>query len=316
MSSLAGAVRDYLRIRRGLGFKLKETESALVDFVAFLRQQRAPYITTTLALRWAVQPSLADRAHWARRLSMVRLFAQFRSASDPRTEIPPVGLLPSSYSRKPPYIYEDGELRDLMAAARRLPSSLGLRPHAYATFLGLLIVTGMRLGEALALDRDDVDLTDAVIRVRHAKYGKSRLLPVHPSTRRALADYARRRDRLLRSTKTPLIPAFFVSDRGTRITQWAARETFVRLSREIGLRGPEGRFGHGPRLHDLRHRFAAITLLRWYRAGLDVERHMLRLTMYLGHTHITDTYWYISAVPELLQLAARRLEQPAGYEQS
>lgn len=309
MSALAKALRDYLRIRRGLGFKLVDTGTALFDFVSFLDRQRASFITTELALRWAVQPSRAARAHWARRLSMVRLFAQFRSASDPRTEIPPIGLLPDGYRRKPPYLYKDREISALMAAARRLPSSLGLRPHAYATLLGLLTVTGMRLGEALALDRDDVDLTQCVIKVRHAKYGKSRLLPVHKSTGAALIEYARRRDRLLRHITTP---AFFVSDTGTRITQWAARETFVRLSREIGLRGPDGRFGHGPRLHDLRHRFAAATLLRWYRAALDVERHMLRLTTYLGHTHVTDTYWYISAVPELMRLAAERLEQPTN----
>ncbi len=313
MNALGCAVRDYLRIRRSLGFKLVDTGVALQDFVSFLDRHGASRITTELALRWAVQPSRASRAHWARRLSIVRLFAHFRSASDPRTEIPPVGLLPDGYCRKPPYIYRDREIRALMSAARRLPSSLGLRPHAYATLLGLLTVTGMRLGEALALDRDEVDLTEGVIRVRHAKFGKSRLLPVHRSTSSALAEYARRRDRLLRH---PTTPAFFVSDAGTRITQWAARETFVRLSREVGLRGPDGRFGHGPRLHDLRHRFAAATLLHWYRAGLDVERHMLRLTTYLGHTHVTDTYWYISAVPELMQLAAQRLEQPKEKESS
>jgi len=183
----------------------------------------------------------------------------------------------------------------------------------YATLLGFLTVTGMRLGEALALDRDDVDLSEGVIRVRTAKYGKSRLVPIHKSTREALGNYARRRDQRLRTVRTP---AFFLSDAGTRITQWAARETFVRLSREIGLRGPEGRFGHGPRLHDMRHRFAAVTLLRWYRAGLDVERHMSRLSTYLGHTHVTDTYWYISAVPTLLQLASQRLERPMKDESS
>jgi integrase len=242
---------------------------------------------------------------------MVRLFARYRSASDPRTEVPPVGLLAGGYRRKPPYIYSYREIEELMAAARRLPSTVGLRPHSYVTLLGLLTVTGMRLGEALALDRADVDLSAGVIRVRTAKYGKSRLLPIHRSTCKALADYSRRRDRLLRTVGTP---AFLVSDAGTRILQWAARETFVRLSREIGLRGPEGRFGHGPRLHDIRHRFAAMTLLRWYRAGLDVDRHMLRLTTYLGHTHVTDTYWYISAVPELLQLASERLARPIERE--
>ena len=311
MNALGKSLRDYLRIRRGLGFKLQDTGTALADFVTFLDRQGATHITTELALRWAVQPTRAAPAHWTRRLSMARLFAQFRSASDPRTEVPPVGLLPDSYRRKSPYIYKDREIIALMAAARRLPSKVGLRPHAHLTLLGLLTVSGMRISEALALDRDDVDLVEGVIKVRNAKYGKSRLLPIHKSTRKALANYARQRDRLLRSAAAP---AFFVSDAGTRITHWAARETFVRLSREIGLRGLEGRFGHGPRLHDMRHRFAAMSLLRWYRAGLDVERHMLRLTTYLGHTHITDTYWYISAVPELLQLASQRLERPIEDE--
>jgi integrase len=244
---------------------------------------------------------------------MVRLFAHYRSASDARTEIPPLGLLPNGYRRKPPYIYSDNEVTELMMAAGRLPSKSGLRPHTYRTLLGLLTVSGMRLGEALALNRDDVDLSEGVITIRVAKCGKWRLLPVHESTRQALADYARQRNRIHRAIHTE---AFFVSDAGTRIKHWAARETFVGLSRKIGLRRPEGRFGHGPRLHDLRHRFAATTLLRWYRAGLDVERHMLRLTTYLGHTHVTDTYWYLSAVPELLQLAAKLLEQPLEDESS
>jgi site-specific recombinase XerD len=208
VNALDRAQRDYLRIRRSLGFKLVDTGIALVDFVSFLRRQGASYITTELALRWAVQPSRAARAHWARRLSIVRLFAQFRSASDPRTQIPPVGLLPDGYRRKQPYIYRDREIRALMTAAQRLPTSLGLRPHAYAALFGLLTVTGMRLSEALALDRDDVDLVTGVIKVRHAKYGKSRLLPVHRSTTAALTKYARRRDRLLRHLTTP---AFFVS---------------------------------------------------------------------------------------------------------
>lgn len=311
MSSLSKALRDYLRLRRGLGFTLQQDGNALADFVKFLDRQGATYITTELALRWATQPIHAQPGHRAHRLSMVRLFAQYRSASDTRTEIPPARLLPSGYRRKTPYLYSDKEINELMSRARRLPSDIGLRPHTYATLLGLLTVTGMRLGEALALDRDDVDLSEGVIKVRNAKHGKSRLVPVHESTRQALGNYMHRRDQLLRSVGTP---ACLVSDAGNRITKWAARETFVRLSREIGLRGPQGRWGHGPRLHDLRHRFAATTLLRWYRAGLDAERHMSRLSTYLGHTHVTDTYWYISAVPELLRLASQRLERPMENE--
>jgi integrase/recombinase XerD len=311
MSSLSKSLRDYLRVRRGLGFKLQEDGNALADFVRFLDRYGATYITTEIAVRWAMQPIHAQPVYRARRLRMVRLFAQYRSASDPRTEIPPAGLLPNGYRRKTPYIYSDKEINELMAQANQLPSKVGLRPRTYATLLGLLTVTGMRIGEALALDHDDVDLSESVIKVRNAKHGKSRLIPIHESTRKALADYAYRRDHILRTVGTR---AFFVSDAGTRITKWATRETFVRLSREIGLRGAEGRFGHGPRLHDIRHRFAAVTLLRWYRAGLDVERHMSRLSTYLGHTYVTDTYWYISAVPELLQLASQRLEQPMEDE--
>jgi len=307
MSPLRTAVDEYLALRRGLGFSLRGPGALLRQFAAFFEREGASSITRELALRWATQPATTHPAHWATRLSTVRRFAQFWSAADPRTEVPPLGLLPHRYGRKPPYIYTEGEIRRLIAVARQLPSATGLRPATYATLLGLLAVTGLRISEALALNRADVDGAEAVLTIRRTKFGKSRLVPLHPSTQRALERYARRRDRVY---PTPTTESVFVSERGARLTQWTVRYTFNRLSRRIGLRGPADR--RGPRLHDFRHRVAVTTLLRWYRAGVDVERHLPALSTYLGHGHVADTYWYLSAVPELLRLAAARLEARGG----
>jgi integrase/recombinase XerD len=307
MKNLRKALEEYLAVRRALGFKLTDAGYVLSDFLSFLERQGASHITTELALRWARQPVTVVPAYWAQRLGLVRRFAQYQAATDPRTEIPPQGLLPDRYIRKPPYLYSHREIVRLIEAAKRLPSATGLRPWTYSVLLGLLAVTGMRISEPIALDREDVDLTRGVLTVRQTKFGKSRLLPIHPSTQRALLSYARRRDRIHPRPKTP---SFFVSDGGTRLTHWTVRWTFVRLSHQIGLRGPSDRFG--PRLHDLRHRFAVQTLLGWYRAGADVERHLPELATYLGHGHVTDTYWYLSAAPELLRLAAMRLGPTQG----
>jgi integrase len=224
------------------------------------------------------------------------------SALDAKTEIPPDGLLPHRFRRKRPYIYTDEEIAHLIGAAQNLSSPLGLRAATYSTLLGLLAVTGMRVSEPVALDRDDIDLVRGILIIRRTKFGKSRMLPLHATTVEALRHYHKLRDRVFRNTKS-----FFVSERGIRLTVWSVRKTFILLSRQTGLRGPDDR--HGPRLHDLRHRFAIETLLSWYRAGIDVERRMPELSAYLGHVHVNDTYWYISAVPELLQLATLRLEQ-------
>jgi len=307
MSPLRTAVDEYLALRRGLGFSLRLPGAMLRHFAAFLEREGAPYITRELALRWAQQPAHAQPSTWASRLSTVRRFAQFWSASDPRTEVPPLGLLPHRDRRTPPYIYTADEIRRLIAVARQLPSATGLRPATYATLLGLLAVTGLRISEALALNRGDVNWADGVLTIRRTKFGKSRLVPVHPSTRRALGRYSRRRDRVY---PKPTTESVLVSERGTRLTEWTVRWTFNRLSRRIGLRGPADR--RGPRLHDFRHRLAVTTLLRWYRAGLDVERHLPALSTYLGHRHVADTDWYVSAVPELLRLAAARLEARGG----
>lgn len=308
MSTLRTAVENYLTLRRRLGTQLLRPGAALHQFVDFLEQQGATRITRELALRWAVSPKNALPSTWAARLGHVRRFAAWRSAADPRTEVPPLKLLPYRVLRKPPYIYSDDEVDQLVRAAAKLRSRRGVRGLVHATLFGLLASTGLRLGEAVGLDDADVDLASGVLTIRRTKFGKSRLVPLHETTRRALARYVRRRDELLARQGDG---AFFVSERGDRrLSQCAARYNFAKVSRAVGLRQPAGGFRHGrgPRLHDMRHRFAAKRLLDWYRAGVDVERQIPRLATYLGHVHVNETYWYIEAVPELLRLATERLE--------
>jgi integrase/recombinase XerD len=308
MSTLRDALKDYLDTRRALGFQLRTQSVNLNNFVTFLEHEGVVHITVDLALRWATQPRGAASAYQGARLADVRRFAAWRKATDPETEVPSSGLLPCRFRRKTPFIYSDAQVQDLLAAARALPSAKGLRGLTYATLFGLISVTGMRMSEAVAVDRDDVDLEEGIVTIRRTKFGKTRMVPLHHSTCVALGGYASARDHLFRGTTTP---AFFLSERGRRVTIWSTEYNFAWTSRYAGLRGPvEGhRHGHGPRIHDLRHRFAVKTLIGWYRAGLDAEREMPKLSAYLGHVHVADTYWYIEAVPELLRLATERLER-------
>jgi integrase/recombinase XerD len=302
MSSLRTALDEYLGARRALGHKLILTGRLLRRFVDFAEHAHADYITTELALKWATQPAHAQPSQWANRLGMVRRFARYCYANDPRTMVPPSDLLPHRYRRVAPYIYSDEQIIHLLKAARRLPSTIGLRPHTYATLFGLYVATGLRANEALCLRREDVDLANGVLTIRDSKFGKTRFVPVHLSTRRALERYAKLRDHLCR---TPASPHFFLSDHGTRVTYDMLRWTFVKVSHEIGLRAPGD--SHGPRLHGFRHRLAINTLLKWYRGGIDVERRLPALATYLGHAHITDTHWYLTATPQLLRHALRRV---------
>jgi integrase/recombinase XerD len=304
MNDLRTAVDEYLAVRRKLGFKLYQPGNLLHNFVLFVEREGASFITTELALRWATQPKDSQPVWPAIRLGVVRRFAKYRSAMDPRTEIPPQKLLPACYHRKPPYIYNDDEIKRLIKAAQHLFSPMGLRASTYSTLFGLLVVTGMRVKEVIGLNRDDVNLTEGILTVRDSKFGKSRLVPIHLSTQKVLHHYAILSDKICPRLKST---AFFVSERGLRLTKWSVRWSFVQLSRQIGLRGPND--SHGPRLHDLRHRFAIQTLINWYRSGMDIEQNLPKLSTYLGHRHVSDTYWYISAVPELLQLATLRLSE-------
>jgi integrase len=304
MSSLHDALAEYLQFRRKLGTQLREPGIALGRFVDFLEAEGAEWITAEYAVRWATLPVDVQPATWARRLGHVRGFARWLKATDPRTEIPDRGLLDARHRRKPPYIFSDLEIERLMAEAAKLRSTTGLRSLTYETLIGLLASTGLRPGEALALNMPDVDLDEEVLAVRETKFGKSRFVPVTDSTRAALSRYATRRKELWRPGWTE---AFFVSESGKRLVPSTARRAFARLSISIGIRAPAvgKRLGSGPRQQDLRHSFATKTLIEWYRAGINVTRMMPVLSTYLGHSSVHGTYWYIQAVPELLQLATQ-----------
>jgi len=307
MNTLRQALGEYVAMRRKLGFKLQDAAAGLLDFVRFMEQNRASYVTNSLALAWAKRPGL-QQAEWGRRLSFVRMFARHRSATDPRTQIPPVGLLPYRPKRARPYIYSDQQIKNLLDAALKLPNSDGLRPWTFYCLFGLLSVTGLRLGEARNLKLEDVDLQAGMLTIRNTKFGKSRLVPLHDSTNKILAKYMARRARIWAGRSVS--PYLFVSNWGNRLDNGAIHRTFYTLSRQIGLRGPFD--SHGPRLHDMRHTYASRTLLRWYRAGKNAEQRLPILSAYLGHTHWSDTFWYISAFPELMHEAMSRVERRWG----
>jgi integrase len=302
MKTLPQAVDDYLALRRSLGFKLREHGVCLHEFVAFLKASKSPRITTKLAVEYATQRQNEKPVSWAGRLIIIRGFARYQKGLNPHTEVPAVGLLPFRSRRARPYLYTKVEIGRLLEAARKIESPFKLQPYTYHCLLGLLAVSGLRLGEALGLQPQDVNLPEGVLTVRGAKFGKSRLVPLHPSTCAALRDYARRREKIY-----PRRAAyFFVSSHCTKITKSNFSCVFRDLSRQVGLRQSGVR--HGPRVHDLRHRFAIETLLRWYRQGAEVTRRMSVLSTYLGHGNVTGTYWYLSSTPELLAAASKRIE--------
>jgi integrase len=305
MRTLGEALTAYVVVRRALGTQLRQPAVTLGHFVEFVERQGAAFITTDLALRWAMAPIGVQRATWARRLSQVRRFATWLSAHDPRTQIPPARILAGQRRRTQPHIFTDQEITDLITAAGRLTSSKGLRARTYTTLIGLLTTTGLRPGEALRLKRADVDLERGMLFIRDSKFGKSRFVPLHESTRAALASYVRRRPVRQAHTQTD---AFLVADSGRPLSGSAARRTFAHLTRTVGLRPATGRrIGRGPRLQDVRHTFTTRTLVEWYRAGRDVTRELPKLSTYLGHSDVAHTYWYIAGIPELLHLATDAL---------
>ena len=315
MNTLRDQLQDYLSLRHGLGFRLVEAEVYLRDFCTFMQVRGRRIVTTQLALEWATAPADIRPTSWAGRLTTVRQFARYLKGFEPRTEVPATQLLPFRPKRAKPYLYSQHEISQLMVAAQTMTSRQELRPWTLRTLIGLLAVTGMRLGEALALMREDVDLKAAVLTIRGSKFQKSRLVPLHSSTARALALYAQRRDALLdqrdrKCGQRTRDGHFLLTGRGRKFWASEVHKSFYAISRAIGLRGPG--INRGPRLHDLRHRFATETLLRWSRTGAEIERHMPVLTTYLGHSNISDTYWYLSAHPELLRHAATRLERRWG----
>jgi integrase/recombinase XerD len=304
MSALFAALKDYLALRRSMGFKLQRAGKLLAQFAAHCEAAGAETITIQLALGWATLPERVDPGWAAYRLSVVRGFAKHLALLDKRTQVPPADLLSARSHRATPYLYSEDELRRLMAAARTLRSPL--RRATFSTLLGLLWVTGMRVGETLRLDRDDADLAHGILVVRESKFGKSREIPVHESTTAALHAYAKQRDELCPQASSP---AFFVSLAGTRLRYDNFHVAFLSFVRKADIRRRSATCR--PRPHDLRHSFAVRTLIDWYRDGGNVESRLPRLSTYLGHVHPANTYWYLSAAPELLGLAAERLETAA-----
>jgi integrase len=301
VSALSEAATEYLALRRSLGHNLADAHRLLPRFVAYLDAIGAPTVTNEAALAWALPPE-ADPATSVgpRCMTVARGFARHMASIDSRTEIPPLGLIPSRQRWRPPFIYSPADIETLLAGARAMRWRLPAATHE--TVLGLLAATGMRVGESIGLDRADVDWVDGVLMIRESKFGKSRQVPVLPSTLDALRYYAEVRDMLC---PRPATPSFFVSVRGTRLIYPVVQQVFRRLCDGAGI-------GAGsairPRVHDFRHTFAVTTLLGWYRAGEDVEARLPTLSTYLGHRDPRSTYWYLSAAPELLALAAGRLE--------
>jgi integrase len=302
MSGLAIMLEEYLARRRSLGYKLERAGVVLADFVAYLERAGAEQITVDLAVAWAMLTANPDSGWRAQRLGAVRCFARYLHGIDPRHQVPPPGLLYRGRGRPEPFLYREQDILALIAAARELRSPL--QAVTIETFVGLLATTGVRVGEAIRLDRGDVDLARCSLLVRDSKGGRSRHVPLHPTTARMLRSYLARRDELF---PVPGSPALFISCAGTRLRHGNLHTVFARLLERAGLprRGSSPR----PRLGDLRHSFAVQTLLDWHLAELDVAARLPVLSTYLGHSSPLSTYWYLTASPQLLAAAARRLDR-------
>lgn len=302
MSRLDPALADYLRLRRSLGYKLARAEKLLAQFIAYLHESGAERVTVPSALAWATLPAAGGPRWHAMRLTVVRGFAAYLHALDPAHELIPTDLLPDRGGRATPYLYGDAEVAALMAAAATLRT--GHRAATYATLIGLLAVSGLRVGEGIRLDVADFDAAEGLLTIRTSKFGKSRLVALHPTAVGALRRYLARPDR-----PRPVAPAaaLFVSGAGSRLRYCNVNWTFLRLVREAGLQARSS--SCRPRLHDLRHSFAVRTVLDAYQSGADVGARLPVLSTYLGHVNPAATYWYLSAAPELLELAGERLER-------
>ena len=298
-------VDEYLTARRGLGFGLETDEWFLRNFASHAeRIGHSGPVTIELAVRWARSSRSSNPAQAARRLAIVRQFARYRALFDPASEVPPVGLLGRIPRRSTPHIYTEAEMAALLQQARCLLPRHGLRPATYVAYFALLASTGLRLSEACRLTTDDADLVNGILTIRETKFRKSRLVPLHPTTTQALRRYADRRDACLAAPRSEY---FFRTEHSPRLTRTAVETTFRRIRRRLDWTG-QGRTRQ-PRIHDLRHTFVVRRLLRWHLEGADVDRKILALTTYLGHARVADTYWYCTAVPELLASTGQRFER-------
>ncbi|WP_321897055.1 tyrosine-type recombinase/integrase [Burkholderia cepacia] len=304
MSPLKTQLQAYLAMRRDTGFKLRNHEPQLRRFLEFMEDRKAPYITQKLAVEWAALPVGKSPSWYSIRLTMVRGFANYLRSKDPRTEHIAVDLLPFRPRRPQPYLYTQSEIQQLMGAALALRSGNTMRPWTYYSLIGLLATTGIRVTEARDLKRGDVDLETGILTIRDAKFGRTRLVPIHPTTQEVLQKYAARRDAGIKANRT--CPYFFVGEQGRQLARYTVQTVFADLTRQIGIRSADA--CSGPRLHDLRHSYAVQILIDAYRAGVDTELMIPVLSTFLGHSQVRCTYWYLTACPELMEQAAERLQ--------
>jgi len=304
-ATMVARAEAYLYARRQLGFALRIEGGELLRFARYADSSgHRGALTTELALRWAQEATTATPLYRARRLEIVRGFAKHLAASEPATEIPPTGILGPAHRRTQPYIFDPSEISALLATARRLPSPRGLRGMTYASLIGLLACSGLRISEALGLHSEDADLDAGLLTIRLTKFRKSRLVPLHPTARDQLRRYVARRDAIVMTTPAATL---FVAETGEALPYSTVRTVCRTLI--DGVVPPGARLRRRPRIHDLRHTFACRCLLRWYRAGVDLEQRVAALSTYLGHAKVSDTYWYITGVPELMAIAAARFER-------
>lgn len=297
---------EYLDMRRSLGFAIKIEGEELLRFARYAdKLVSMEHLTTELAVNWAKSTRNLNSIYPARRLDLVRRFAKYLFQFDPETEIPPKGLLGPTHRRPSPYIYSDNEISLLLKAASKLGPHGGLRPKTFFTLFGLLVSTGIRITEALSLDIQDVNFEKKILHIKKSKFKKSRIVPFHPS----VADHLKGYDSFRKSYHpNPLSNAFFLTERNTRQKYHKTLMTFISIRKQLKLEVIRGNQKY-PRIHDLRHTFAVNRIRHWYDEGVDVNKKLPALTTYLGHVKISDTYWYLSAVPELLARASRRFEQ-------
>jgi integrase/recombinase XerD len=303
MTDLSAHLEEYLRLRRSLGFQLEYPGRSLPKLIEHIEAAGGETITTNLAIAWAKLPQGVQPLHWAHRLSAARGFARYLQTIDPATEVPPRDVFGARQQRPTPYLWSEADIARLLEGARQLEPEL--RAASCGALLGLLAATGMRIREAVDLERGDVDLADGVVSIRDGKFRRARLVPIHESTAAALRSYAERRDRL---RPKPVSSAFFVSAAGKALTTDSVRTAFIRITTELGLRTAEVQ----PRVHDLRHTFTVRTIINWLRAGFDIDALMSALATYLGHVNPVGTYWYLQASPELMELAAAHLDGRFG----
>ena len=305
--SMVAQVKEYIAYKRKLGVQLHTEAWQLLRFAKYAdKSGHTGPVTTELALKWACLPQKSSQPYQAFRVRIVRRFAKYQAIFYPKTEIPPPRILGPNYRRTEPYIYSQQEISALLGACSQLRPVDGLRPRTYATLFGLLACTGLRISEALKLSRDDVDLTNGVMLIAKTKFRKSRLVPIDISVLKVLSKYADFRDQYHPIAKSK---KFFLSEKGSSLVHSTVAHTFIKLRKKLGWRTKGQR---QPRIRDLRHSFACRRLLLWYEQGVDINHAIYSLSTYLGHVGVSNTYWYLTGVPELFAIAVKKFEKFAS----